>query len=350
MKKLTRLSLFIIIALSSCIKEDYFGKSPFNKIISFTLPQQLGASQIDHDSLFIRITVSDEADITAMAPASLTISNFAGINPSINQVRDFSEPVDYKVTAENGESKNYTVYVETNAPEIQIPNSGFDQWYITNQDYYQIGTGPSDEIWCTGNEGVVTLGDANTLPLVVDNDTVAQLTTLSLGFLGQLVGQGIAAGSLFTGTFELNIANPPESPIFGTPFIARPNSFSVDYKYSPGEQMMNGSGDPIPGNDSLDIAVLLEDRSSQPWKRVATAWYRSDQGTPDWTTLELPLYYGEITDPTHYEIPKNDIIWGTGEEEPTHITVIFSSSARGDFFEGAPGSVLLLNDFRLHYE
>jgi hypothetical protein len=47
---------------------------------------------------------------------------------------------------------------------------------------------------------------------------------------------------------------------------------------------------------------------------------------------------------------KNDIIWGTGEEEPTHITVIFSSSARGDFFEGAPGSVLLLNDFRLHYE
>jgi hypothetical protein len=342
------LLLAMITILGSCINEDYFGKSPFKKIISFTLPQQLGASIIDHDSLVIRITVSDAADITAMAPANLTISNFASIAPPKDEVRDFSEPVIYNVTAEDGSSHSYTVYVETNAPEIQIPNSGFDQWHLTNQDYYQIGSGPTDTIWCTGNEGVVTLGDANTLPFVVNNDTVAQLTTVGLGFFGQLVGQGIAAGSLFTGTFELNVANPPESPIFGTPFIGRPESFSVEYKYTPGEQMSNGFGDLIPGKDSLDIAVLLEDRSSQPWKRVATAWFRSDEGTPDWTTLELPLHYGEVPDAAYYAVPANGV-WGSGEETPTHISVIFSSSARGGVFEGAPGSELLLNDFKLIY-
>ena len=349
MKKLTILTLLTVIALSSCIKEDYFGKSSFNKILSFTLPQQLGASQIKHDSLLIRITVSDEADITSMVPVTLTISNFASISPGKDQVRDFSIPAVYTVTAEDGSQADYNVYVDTDAPEIQLPNSGFDQWYTTNTGYYQIGTGITDTTWCTGNEGVVTMGSANTLPLFTGGDTVAQLTTQKLGFLAQLVGQGIAAGSLFTGTFELNIANPPESPRFGTPFIARPESFSVMFRYIPGAELTNGFGNPIAGNDSLDIAVLLEDRSSIPWKRVATAWYRTDEATPEWTELKLPLNYGQPGNPAYYEIPVNGI-WGTGEETPTHISVIFSSSARGAFFEGAPGSELLLNDFTLYYD
>lgn len=283
-----------------------------------------------------------------MSPASLTISNFAEIDPGADQVMDFSSPVLYTVTAENGSKASYTVLVETNIPEIQVPNSGFNQWYITNTGYFQIGSGPDDTIWSTGNEGVVTLGDANTIPHIVNNDTVAKLTTQKLGSLAQLVGQGIAAGSLFTGTFELNIANPPESPIFGTPFIGKPDSFSVMFRYIPGDQLNNGRGEIISGKDSVDIAVYLEDRSSSPRKRVATAWYRSDKPTPEWTRLTLPLFYGEPSNPPYYEIPTRGI-WGTGSETPTHITVVFSSSARGAFFEGAPGSELMVNDFILYY-
>jgi hypothetical protein len=337
------------IFLISCIKEDYFGKSAYKKIISFSLPLQLGSSYINHDSLVIRITVSDELDITALKPTALTISNFASVDPGKDLERDFSEPIKYTVTAEDGSNAVYTVYTRTDAPRIQLPNSGFDKWYTTSGGYFQIGTGATDTIWCTGNEGVVTMGSANTLPLFTGTDTVAQLTTQKLGFLAQLVGQGIAAGSLFTGTFELNIANPPESPKFGTPFIARPDSFSVMYRYIPGTEMTNGYGNPIQGNDSLDIAVLLEDRSSFPYKRVATNWYRSDVPAPSWTMLKLPLIYGQPASPTYYEVPANGVIWGTGTEKPTHISVIFSSSARGAYFEGAPGSELLLNDFKLYY-
>lgn len=337
-----------VALLGSCISEDYFGKSSYKKIISFTLPLQLGASSINYDSLIIRISVSDEADITSMAPASLTISNFASINPGRDQVMDFSNPVVYTVTAEDGSTADYTVFVKTDEPTIQIANSGFDNWYTTNAGYLQIGTGPGDTIWSTGNEGVVTMGDANALPLYVNNDTVAQLTTVKLGPLAQLVRQGVAAGSLFTGTFELNIANPPESPIFGTPFIGRPDSFSVMFRYNPGAQMIDGAGKNISGKDSLDIAVYLEDRSTSTRKRVATAWYRTDEATPDWTELKLPLIYGEPGNPAYYEVPTKGT-WGTGEETPTHLTVVFSSSARGAYFEGAPGSELLVNDFRLIY-
>jgi hypothetical protein len=35
--------------------------------------------------------------------------------------------------------------------------------------------------------------------------------------------------------------------------------------------------------------------------------------------------------------------------KPTHITVVFSSSALGDFFTGAIGSVLDVDDFVLIY-
>jgi len=348
MKKIAFFSLIYILFLNSCIKEDYFGKSGFNRIIEFTLPQQLGSSYINHDSLIIRITVSDQADITAMAPASVKISNFATLSPAADQVMDFSSPVVYTVIAENGDIAAYTVFTATNEPKIQLPNSGFDLWYMTNAGYVQIGAGPDDKIWCTGNEGVVTLGSANSVPLFDGSDTVAQLTTLKLGTLAQLVGQGIAAGSLFTGTFELNLANPPDSPKFGTPFIARPDAFSVKYRYTPGNEFTNGFGNPIAGKDSVDIAVLLEDRSSTPWKRVATAWYRSDEATAGWTTLTLPLVYGELENPSYWEIPANGT-WGTGQETPTHISVIFSSSARGAYFEGAPGSELLLNDFQVIY-
>lgn len=342
------LSSIAALLFTSCVKEDYFGKSGLKKIISFTLPDQLGSTYINHDSLIIRIVVSEEANIKALKPQALTISNFAGISPGKGQEMDFSVPVVYTVTAEDGSIAQYKVFTTTDAPRIQLPNSGFNQWYTTTSGYMQIGAGPGDTIWCTGNEGVITMGSANTIPLKINNDTVARLETIKLGALALLVGQGVAAGSMFTGTFKLNISNPAESPRFGTPFIARPDSFCVRFRYIPGEQMINGFGTFIPGKDSVEIAVLLEDRSATPWKRVATAWYRTDQATPDWSLLQLPLFYGQPVNPPNYQVPAKGI-WGTGDEKPTHISVIFSSSARGAVFQGAPGSELLINDFRLIY-
>jgi hypothetical protein len=43
------------------------------------------------------------------------------------------------------------------------------------------------------------------------------------------------------------------------------------------------------------------------------------------------------------------VVYGTGNEKPTHITVVFASSHRGDYFEGAPGSELYIDDLVLKY-
>jgi len=343
-------AMLIAFALTACIKEDHFGKSSYRDIIRFSLPLQLGSTIINPDSLVVRISVSKELDITNLVPTEITISNFATLSPPAGMAQDFSEPVKYTVTAEDGSSSTYTVFVTTDEPKIQVSNSGFQNWYTTSSGYLQPGTNRNDTVWSTGNAGVNTFGFVNAAPFNrTAADTAVRLETLALGPLAQALGLGIGAGTIFTGTFHLNLANPNSSSIFGTPFIARPDSFSVEYKYLPAAGMINGSGQPIPGNDSADLCVMLEDRSSGIIKRVATAWYRTAQTTADWTKLKLKLQYGPLPSPAHYEVPRSPAVWGTGMETPTHIVVIFSSSARGDFYEGAPGSLLFVDEFRLYY-
>jgi len=344
------LVLLTTFAITACIKEDHFGKSSYRDIIQFKLPLQLGSTVIDLDSLVVRISVSKESDITNLVPSEFAISNYATLSPPAGMAQDFSEPVKYTVTAEDGASSTYTVYVTTDEPKIQVANSGFQHWYTTSSGYLQPGTNRNDTVWSTGNAGVNTFGFVNATPLNrTAADTAVRLETLSLGPLAQALGLGIGAGTIFTGTFKLNLANPNTSSRFGTPFIARPDSFSVEYKYLPATGMKNGYGQAIPGSDSADLCVMLEDRSSGIVKRVATAWYRTAQTTTDWTGLKLRLQYGPLTAPNHYEIPKPPSVWGTGLETPTHIVVIFVSSARGDFYEGAPGSLLFVDEFRLYY-
>jgi hypothetical protein len=311
---------------------------------------QLVSTIINQDSLVVRITVSKELDITNLVPSEITISNFATLSPPASMAQDFSEPVKYAVTAEDGALSTYTIYVTMDEPKIQVSNSGFQQWYKTSAGYWQPGTNKNDTVWSTGNAGVNTFGFVNATPFNrTAGDTAVRLETLSLGPLAQGLGLGIGAGTIFTGTFKLNLANPNTSSRFGTPFIARPDSFSVEYKYLPAIGMKNGNGQAIPGNDSADLCVMLEDRSSGIVKRVATAWHRTDQTTADWTKLKLKLQYGPLASPAHYEVPKPPGFWGTGMEIPTHIVVIFVSSARGDFYEGAPGSLLYVDGFRLYY-
>ena len=51
---------------------------------------------------------------------------------------------------------------------------------------------------------------------------------------------------------------------------------------------------------------------------------------------------------TQYEKFHIDITYRS-EKKPTMITIVTSSSAYGDYFTGASGSVLYLDEFRLYY-
>jgi len=350
MKLLHSLYIFCLaVIISSCVDETHFGKSERNFITTFSVPGQIGQSIFEDSKIYV--AVDSDYDLSMVYP-TVTISNFANISPNPSQGINFSSPVEFSVSSESGLVKTYKVWLYKTTPEIQLPNSDFQDWYSTkssNKQYMQIGKSSVDTIWATSNAGAVSIASANVMPLVQGLDTLAELNTINTGKLAQLIGQGIAAGSLFTGTFKLNLANPVASARMGTPFVGRPKSFSVQYSYTPGAVMMNGKGVTLSSKDSMDIYLLLEDRSVKPIKRIATAWYRSGNTQTETIELKLDLVYGPVPNPPYYELPKVGAEWGTGNEKPTHLTVVFSSSARGDLFEGAPGSKLTINNFALQY-
>ncbi len=367
-KKITHFGLIILMiplfSLNSCISEYYFDKYDKAKILLFSVSNQVGTVNIDHEARMITALVDESSDISRLVVTEIKVSSFASVNPAQGETVDFSGPVSFTVTAENGDKQVYQVIVKLSQAEIQLNNSDFEEWYEVggSKVYLEPGISKESTIWATGNPGVVTLGAPNVNRSGEEDDYHVLLKTVELP-LGALLSQGIGAGSMFTGFFKLNLSNPVASAKFGVSYSARPVAFSVKYKYSPGPLVKNGKLQPIESaRDSCDIGIILTDRSSEPYKQVAIAWFRSGQNITEWATLQTEFKYGPISSPKSYERPKDvyilengnerlvPVVFGTGNEKPTHISVVFASSHRGDFFEGAPGSELYIDDLQMIYQ
>ncbi|MDN3203885.1 PCMD domain-containing protein [Algoriphagus sp. C2-7] len=340
----------LIFTFASCIKEDKFGLSSFKEIKTFELPGQAGVSDIDKEALTIEIPMAEGASLIDISPSLIELSNFARIVPGIDEPQDFSESVTYTVTAEDGTSNDWTIIAVPALPNPQLANSNFDDWYRVG-DYQQPGIDANNTVWGTANRAIAIAGDANTNPEDLGGgDFAARMTSVAAPLLVRM-----AAATLFTGRFKDGFPNPsdPRSNIdFGTPFIGRPESFQVEYQYFPGDSYEDANGNPLPGGDQCDIYVLLEKREGEEVERIATGWFRSSEEVSEWTTLEVGLKYGELSssDPEfEYANIREGESWADPDATPTHITVVFSSSALGDFFTGAIGSELWVNNFELIY-
>jgi len=357
-------SFIALISLGSCISEYHFGKNDQAKILALSVENQVGAVNIDHDALLVTLLVDESSNIQNLKVNTIEISSFATVSPAQGDIVDFSEAVPFTVTAEDGTNQIYSVIAKRSQAEIQLNNANFQDWFeVTSgsKKYYEPGTSKEETIWGTGNPGVVTLGAPNVNPSGSAENVFALLKTVELP-LGKLLGQGIGAGSMFTGFFKLNLSNPISSAKFGVPYSARPKAFSIKYKYSPGPMVKDGKLNNLPNaKDSCDMSIVLTDRSTEPYKQVAVAWFRSGENITEWKTITLNFKYGPISSPASYERPKDvyildngkerlvPVVYGTGIEKPTHISVVFASSHRGDFFEGAPGSELYVDDLELIY-
>lgn len=342
--------IFVGILTSGCIKEDKFGLSTFKEIKAFELPQQAGATTIKKEERSIVVPMSEGTDLKQLTPAKIEISNLATISPGPDEQRDFSDPVIYTVTAEDGSMADWTVTAVPAVPNPQLPNSDFDQWYQVS-DYMQPGESADNTVWGTANRAVAIAGDANTVPEDLGGgDFAAKMTSVAAPLIVRM-----AAATLFTGSFTTGFPNPsdPRSNIdFGTPFAGRPTAFKVSYRYLPGPSYEDADGNPLSGGDECDIYVLLERRQGEDVERIGTGWFRSADSEPDWTEITIPIKYGALdsSDPEFaYANIREGESWGDPQATPTHITVVFSSSALGDLFTGAIGSELWVNDFKLVY-
>lgn len=101
-----------------------------NDILSFTVPNQVMDSIIDTTNHTVEFHMPDGADETALTPA-ITVSPKASTDPASGTAQDFSTPVIYTVTAEDGTAQEWMVTC------IVDPASGTISGTVTLED----GTG-----------------------------------------------------------------------------------------------------------------------------------------------------------------------------------------------------------------
>lgn len=111
----------------------------------------------------ITLTVPYGADVTALTP-TITLSTDATISPLATTPQDFTSPVTYTVTAEDGTTKSYTVTV-TIAPEALSTEKEVTAFSFANSGV-------------TGE--VNTLGNTVTLSVPYGTDITALVPTISL--------------------------------------------------------------------------------------------------------------------------------------------------------------------------
>lgn len=318
----------------------------------------------------IEFGVKEDVDLTALAP-EFVLTEGATIEPASGSVHDFSgnTPVSYTVTSQDGKwSRTYTVYINHRIRTIDeistlsFENSMLDTsqryavWYETAADGYEINA------WATGNPGfAITAGDAapSEYPSSVLEEGYegrgVRLITRATGTLGALFGMPIAAGNLFTGTFNTldALGSATKATRFGTPVSQRPLSFSGYYKYTPGEEVTGEDNKPIPGKiDAGDIYAILYRNTDSEGKAftldgdnvktsdqiVATAIIDEVKPTTEWTPFDINFTYKEQLD--------EQILRNYGYS----LAIVFSSSINGAYFEGAVGSTLCIDEVKVNYE
>lgn len=157
-------------------------------------------------------------------------------------------------------------------------------------------------------------------------------------------------GSLFRGTFKLNIGSPLKSTRFGQlhpKYAGKPVKLTGYYKYIPGPVYQDRDKNPMAEKtDSCSIYAVMYKVTKGPSGRdeyldgtnildpangrlIAKAVLQSSETVSNYASFELPFEYTEEPNYDLYDYK---------------LAVVFSSSKNGDNYEGAIGSVLTIDD------
>ena len=336
-------------------------------ITSFLVSKIIGGSltavKLDPETSRIRMEI--EGVPPFYATVSIETSDNAtvtGLENGILAINSYNHEIPLTVTSQDEEvTKTWTVYIDKPV-EVQIDNSEFELWgefKNINGGTYTIDPTPGAGYgWGTANLELLGIGVMGTMPVErADGTLAAEMTTSEQNTI--LKGYIVAAGTLYTGLFNLNInyiTQPRKMTKFGIPYTARPASVSMEAKYVPGSQLKEATADDkgkysihdIAGVDKAHIWVEL-----LQWSGNGAIDYDGSEGAENITVLgraELVIdgannpyeEWSKITLPMVYNPQYADIT-------PTHIAVVMSSSKDGDKFIGAIGSKLTVDHFVINY-
>ena len=332
------------LAMASCSKEK-----PANMeadILTFMIAEDGHLMEVASSDNVINYYLSQYHGLDNLT-AVVTLSENATITPDPVSVHDFSQPVTFTVLSQDRQwNRTYTVNVINTA---LVHNGDFENWQGTGSgnNFYETPVG-----WTSANSGVRIIHGMGVpsleFPTVKTDMAYSGNYAVSLntrqGGQTSLVPR-LIAGSIFLGTMSnvtlQTLANPLLLTKFGIPYTetsSRPDSLIGYLRYTPGPTYTDRDGNVIPNaTDSCSFyAILFEGtepldgtNSSSSERIIAIAKYNYETpiSSTSYTRIALPFVY-------HKEMPQNVTL---------QYSIIASSSAKGDLFQGAAGSQLLLD-------
>lgn len=239
---------------------------------------------------------------------------------------------------------------EFTTPSAQLPNASFEEWGMSGK-VQLIGTDASSLFWDSGNWGAASFGGNLTTP----STDYVHSGQYSARLESKKVVIKLAAGNLFSGKYLATIGINGVLG-FGRPFTLSPKSMKVWVKYTP-KAVDNTKGVKIAMGemDQGIIYIALLDETTESYD--GQSWpVTIDTSVPKLfdSNSSNVIAYGEriFTEATagdgliQIEIPLDYKRPGV---TPSNILVVASASRYGDYFEGAAGSVMYLDDIELTY-
>lgn len=384
-KKRTKYFLFLMaLSLSSLFLFSCIGEEPLNPEARILLDNDGYAKVTINDGLALSkalpngdkifISVPKGADLTHIIPV-IDIPKGARISPASGVAQDFTKPVMYTVTSQDGKSSR--AYQLALDPYI-MKKSSFNMWKkLDNNNSYETPVelnelGFEVALWASSNKGVAIyqafpLAEQYPVHALFNSSTNENAAVMETkAGPGNILGIQyipIVAGSLFTGT--LNVMNALSNPLtatqFGMPYGEMPVSFKGYYNYKA------GLGNYImldPNNKKKSIVVPNKKDECSLYAilykvdRTVDAFGKVTETVLDGTNIQthpnivsraiLPDCNSTIGDVmVPFEIP-------FVQEKPIDfvhnkykLAIILSSSARGDMYEGTVGSKLIVNDIEI---
>ena len=282
------------------------------------------------------------------------------------KISDLKPMTEYECVAYSGKEETDVVTFRTEA-EVPIPNAGFEVYSkAESSKYYSFYDPESGEPslatkwWDSGNKGSTTVGSSYTITMPDTDDKVEGRSSLLMASTYVIVK--FAAGNIFTGEFGKTIGTSGGTIRLGRPFTVRPQKLTFWVKYKAGiitDKTFGGApdGDPTKpgdrdrgtlwialgdwdyhkygGTTDSPIEVNTTDRSTffnpDGENVIAYGQFVADKDINEWMKVEIPLQYKSTS------------------RKPTHIIISAASSMLGDYFTGAAGSKMWIDDIRLEY-
>jgi pectate lyase len=177
------------------------------EITAFSLPTQSGSATINSTAGTIGVNVPLGTPLTSVIPSILNISANAIINPTAGTARDFSSPVTYTVTAQDGTtSKVWTVTVTAIASSLKEIT---DFQLAANQIGSSVINSAAGTIAVTMPIGSVLMGIAPTTLTISPSASVSPLASATQDFTAPVVYTVTAQdGSTKTWTVTVTLVDP----------------------------------------------------------------------------------------------------------------------------------------------